>query len=363
MENSNAEATSADQQTKSKGKRWNRNRNRSKGANNDSSCDNVKTALYEKLFFGYSSITNAIKNIELNQITRTVNIPITTRSIGFILNDLMAKFAQLRVLNNQDLTLLVHASYRVALLCIEVKLEEARNLQHSRNLDMNRFLTSQVTSDVKKALRGMGANFAPVVNYVSAIGYFKTTSAEYMPRHPRSIGRFDYLHVSITNLREVVQYLSSQGNESVQHRIEFRNHCPIPGAEWNIGIRRGANEENADIPVLSNPDDIIPADYNITQVFDDLAIIGQSVEVIGRRYPKYVSSGAINYTSPGSICQLVSNNKASIKCPSLGGMLNKTTIIGKHDRFWSPIHLSDPEFYMGVAYMLGEIDSEFMPVR
>lgn len=136
------------------------------------------------------------------------------------------------------------------------------------------------------------------------------------------------------------------------------DYCPYSNARWHCrNPRRSATGDDVALNVrLENSDDIMPADYNVANVCENIGIIASGVKKISRKYPKYVSTGGPDWKSQGSLSQIISCTKGNLRCPTwpLLGQISLTA--EKHDRFWSAETLSDPEAYMGVIYMLGEID-------
>lgn len=156
-----------------------------RAARSERTSQQDKEALYEQLFFEYRNVNEAMKNLELNQSKRTLNLPISTRSCGFIIRNLVYRFVRLEVLTTAEGRVLAGSLYRIILLQIDYKLEEARAMQCSRNLDTAAFNDTVITGDMRRALDIVGANFSPIVNYIHAIGYVKTAAKSYLPRHPK----------------------------------------------------------------------------------------------------------------------------------------------------------------------------------
>ena len=69
-----------------------------RGVKSEHTTQQDKETLYEQLFFGYRNVTEAMKNLELNQSRRTLNLPISTRSCEFIIQNLVNRFVRLEVL-------------------------------------------------------------------------------------------------------------------------------------------------------------------------------------------------------------------------------------------------------------------------
>lgn len=315
-----------------------------------------REALFEKLFFGYKNISEAMKNIELQQVQRTIIVPISTRSAGFIIRNLVARFVRLSIMTVDEAYTLAGSLYRITLLQMDYKLEEAMLLQHSRNLELDSYEDTYLSSDIRRALDMMGAGFSPLVNFISSIGYVKTAAKSYLPRHPKVV-QHTPVYQTISTLRRTVEALSSDALD-VNVKTAFMEACPIPHARWDIRSPR-RTAEGVEVPpgiTLANADDIMPPNYTVVNAREDIGIIATWIEKVGRKYPKYVCTGGVDWKSQGSISQIISCNKGRLKCPAwpTNGAISLTS--GEHDRFWSAETISDPEAYMGVVYMLGEVD-------
>lgn len=235
-------------------------------------------ALFEKLFYGFNNVNETLKNIQAQQVSRTVIVPVSTRAAGFIIRNLMVKFLQLNVIDQPTAINLGSALYRVTLLQLDLKLEEAMLLQHSRNLGLTSYEDVYVTSDQRRALELMGTNFSPLVNYISSLGYIKTAAKCYLPRIPKvNTNRADYLHQHFSKLRTTVEALANVAEVNEQKRA-FMDNCPFPTAVWTV--------TEAGLVNLANPETIIPANYGIANVRNDIALIAANVEKIGRKYPE-----------------------------------------------------------------------------
>lgn len=336
-----------------------------RGKQSEKTCQQDKEALYEKLFFGYKNITEAMKNIELQQTQRTVILPISTRSAGFIIRNMVSRFVRLGVLALDEAKTLAGALYRITLMQIDYKLEEAMLLQHSRNLELQSFDDTYLTSDIRRSLDLMGAGFSPLINYINSLGFVKTTAKSYLPRHPKvnTIVVPPY-YQRFSTLRTTVEQLSGETINADAKR-SFMERSPFPNAVWDVHRQRvrGAGGELIPETVnLSNPNDIIPPNYGLAQVRDDISVIATAIEKVGRKYPKYICTGGIDWKGQGSVSQIVSNAPAPLRCPSwpLHGQVTLTE--GEYDEFWTADSISDPEVYMGVVYLYGEVDLSVLTV-
>lgn len=238
-----------------------------------------------------------------------------------------------------------------------MKLIGAMEAQNSRNIGGREFEILDVPENFRRAILGLGAGIAPLTNYIHSIGYVKTTTTSYLPRF--AVSRLnDPMNVRFGNLRATVTSLAGPANQFV--RKNFMDLNPIPGAVWTVTRRQPRRQVDGgvlqDYITLANPNDIMPDNYDINHLRDDIDLIADAVEKIGRKYPKYISAGALDYAGNGSLGQLVSSEVVPIRCPSFEATSQGTvkSILGEYDHFWSLKSLSEPEFFMGVVYLTGE---------
>ena len=111
-----------------------------------------KEALYEQLIFMYRNVTEAMKNLELNQSKSTLNQPISIRSCGFIIRNFVNRIVRLGILAIPEGRVLAASLYRIGLLQVDCKLEEARAMQSSRKLNTAAFEDTVITGDMRRAL-------------------------------------------------------------------------------------------------------------------------------------------------------------------------------------------------------------------
>lgn len=107
--------------------------------------------------------------------------------------------------------------------------------------------------------------------------------------------------VMFSNLREVVTALS---NPATPERVRkyFELHSPIPGA---IFVNH----------LLQNPDEIMPADYNLDYLQREIRIIHPFLIKLQKHVPKLVS-GTIDYKSAGRNSLFISNEMENLRMPN-----------------------------------------------
>lgn len=247
--------------------------------------------------------------------------------------------------------------------------------QCSRNTGGRLFRSIDVTVEQVQIVSELGALFAPMANLVNSIGVTKTHNALWLPR----IAATEYLNgvrvpepttVTFSDLRKIVVLLSRRSTP-VKYRRYFYENNPLPGARWKTELesvdpkkRPGPSDDaepDDNVPILMNPDDFMPEEYSNGNLHEDVAAVQDLIETVGRKYPKYVHIGRIDYKSDGHSSILISNSPGGIRCTDLRFendrviYANQRPLDGDSLRFWSPRTLSEPEFYMGINHLTGKL--------
>lgn len=324
-----------------------------------------KMVLFDKLFFGFKAQADVMQSLQI-VIKRSVILPMSTRGIGFMTRYLMQRFSCLNI-PNIDFHNLCASVYRVTLCMFEIKLMSVMQNQNSLNIGHN-FQNIFISTDFVRVIGSLDSGFSPLVNLISSIGILRAYGTTFLPRLPAmmyvdGLNVWDPTLVSFTNLRDFVDALSNPLTPQTM-RLWFYNHSPIPCVVWNrsAGIRNTHGElADQNWPLLMNPDHIMPPGFDVIKLRDDVDLIITSLETIERKYPKYVFIGRVEYDEPGVASQLVSNDTSDARCadlPDLPNAYSTRPFEGNITSFWSSEIMSDPEFYMGMIYLFGEIPRE-----
>lgn len=325
-------------------------------------ADNTKI-LYDKLFFGFKTRVDVMQSMQIVRVPRSIIIPVSSRGIGFMTRRLLHRFSRSNI-KNLDFHNLCASLYRVTLCMYEIKLVQAMQNQVSTNLGQN-FENLLIPIDVIRAIETLGSGFVPLINLISSIGLLKAYGTLYMPRlacpmSARGFNIWDPTLVSFTNLRDYVMALSDPVTPQAERRW-FYDHSPLPCAVWNqpAGHKDVASEAaDNNWPLLLNPDHIMPGNYSLAGVREDVDTIMTSLELIGRKYPKYIFTGRIDYDGPGLASQLVSNYVSDVRCSDIIDLPNAyslRSLEGNINMFWSNEIMSESEFYMGMIHLFGEL--------
>ncbi|XP_064535263.1 uncharacterized protein LOC135426188 isoform X2 [Drosophila montana] len=160
---------------------------------------------------------------------------------------------------NINLLPLCHALYRVTLLQLDMKLNGAMEGQCCRNVGGQEFVYTDVPDNFGRAILGLDAGIAPLINLIHSIGYLKLPATAYLPRY--GVCRpTDPSNVRFANLRTTVMAMATDAiAANIRRRFFERN--PIPGAIWREageGRRRRADGAQPNPSVLQNAADIMP---------------------------------------------------------------------------------------------------------
>ncbi|XP_077258629.1 uncharacterized protein LOC143895430 [Temnothorax americanus] len=330
--------------------------------------------IFDKLMFGYSS-SELLKSLQMTRFPKTIDVPISTRSIGFLCQFLYCKFAKLNI--RLPARCSIYPMFRIGLLQMEIKVRQA-SLQGTFGCRDGRLFIEypNVSAEQIVAVSALRSHLAPMANLINAVGVLKNFNAVYLPRFAAIEDEPEPTTVRFSNLRSVVRMLSNPATPRDVRRY-FYDRSPLPGAKWGgdpapqaHGRRLSEGDLAApiradvgDFPVLLNPDDFMPQEYSMDDLHTDVWDIQNLLECVGRKYPKYVYCGRIDYEGMGQASLLVSNGTGTLRCHDLPRVRDdsmeidfaaRMCLTGKTSQFWTPECLTNPEIYLGIAHLLGE---------
>lgn len=94
----------------------------------------------------------------------------------------------------------------------------------------------------------------------------------------------------------------SDHNTPERYRRRFEENNPIPGATW-------VNH------VLINADEIIPNNYTVNNLRDDIEVLETFVKQLEKHVPKMVN-GTIDFKSSGKLSTFVCNKMSNLRVPN-----------------------------------------------
>lgn len=155
-----------------------------------------------------------------------------------------------------------------------------------------------------------------------SIGSLQAYDTTFLPSLPNHFETFYPTLVSYSNLGYFVQALSNpQTPQDIRQR--FYDHNPIPCTIWNSRqlqdeqiIDNNNNNDNS-FPVPKNPDHIMPQNFGVHDLRNDVQLIMESMELIERKYPKYICEGRVINDKVGLASMLVSNDMGDARCSDL----------------------------------------------
>lgn len=238
-------------------------------------------SLKKKLFPGIKDAQDATNKIEATQTFKTIELTITTRQMGFgTVHILMA----LRQFNNVPATGNVYQMYRTFLAVYEAKTIVVNRGVTNLKLQSSDYAEPAPNEDFIITTKSLLNIPEPISCAINSIGIVSTNDRKYIPGIGRDniTARGDMFipqseQVTYSNFRQVVTALAD-ANTPAEYRRRFYRNNPIPGTIWV-----GAPEN----PILVNADEIIPANYNLQTLRDDVDDVKVKMNYLVRKAPKY----------------------------------------------------------------------------
>lgn len=249
----------------------------------------------------------------------------------------------------------IYMQYRFYLGVVEAKLEWIRS-EFPLTPEKSQFHHKNgLTFEQVHGIRQHTVVPEPIKMIVDAVGILKFEDRVYLPAihaarydaRNRFIPRAE--NVVLSTLRRTVVSLSDAATP-LAYRVDFENHCPIPGAVW-------------DNHVLQNPDEIIPADYDF---LDDLRNDATAVVAWQTRLqkclPKLVGT-SVDVKSSGKPSSLIANEMETLRCQPRGvgeGLQDyylRCLPMGNVRSYYAPFKLTAADKLDGQCNLLGEVPS------
>lgn len=151
-------------------------------------------------------------------------------------------------------------------------------------------------------------------------------------------------------MRATIEALSAAATPREYRRRFYRNN-PIPGAIW----QRMPNE-----PILVNADEIMPANYDIDNLTDDIERVRLKLSFLNRKAPKYFSA-PVSFDSGGTKSMLVCNELETLRIrdrlagEELPVYYARMGFEGNVENFYNLEKLTTKETVDGVLSLLGEV--------
>jgi len=324
----------------------------------------LKKELDKTLFFGFNLEAKAIDASGFNVVKQAKVLPVSTRVVGLTVQSMFVTL-------NQRLTKLpdcsVYEAYRVSLAQTELKMMKSQEASVLRvNAENISFYRPRLSIEEEKILKTCPINFNVIANAINAIGKFEYNQTTYYPKFiNRSVP--DPYTITYSNLKRTVYGLSLPGTPRDERKYFYENNS-LPGAKWkgtNSKGKRSREEEEIYDPILVNPKDFWPEDYDEDDLRDDVHRYQGLLAWASGKSLKYVNlESKIDYEGPGLKTLLVSNNSDNdlrnsevIVVDDKIDFTSMSMPIGSLSEFWSPELIDETTAYIGALQLLGEVPS------
>lgn len=322
--------------------------------------DQLSEELKKKLFPGVKDGQTAADRLEAVNTLKAITLCVTTRSIGF---GTLHMFSCLYQFNNVPVQGSIYEMYRVCLAVFEVKVKIVQRGITAIEGVPDDYEDIRMAEDLVVAAKGVIALPDQITSVINAIGRIKVYDSVYVPkigRNNQTVGG-EFIpqteQVTFSNLRRVVESLADIQTPPLV-RLRFYNNNPIPGAVWNDAPLN---------PVLMNADEIMPANYTVTDFRDDVHALHAKMNFLAKKAPKYFTK-PVSFEVEGSKSMLVCNKQESLRCSdrrieqreegrhivALPDYYQTAKVEGDVEEFYNLIHLTTGEQVEGNITLLGE---------
>ncbi|KAK4887512.1 hypothetical protein RN001_003783 [Aquatica leii] len=274
-----------------------------------------------------------MERLEAVNTMRAITLTVTFRAIGFGAASIYAASFEF---NNVPVRGSVYQMYRYNLAVFEVKVKVCQRSITSVQTNEDDYARLISNEDLIQAVKGITMLPDQLTSVVKAVGKLKIGDKLYIPKIARdrcTERRHLFIpqskNVTFSNLRRTVEALSDI-NTPVDYRRRFYRNNPIPGAVW-----RGFPND----PVLMNPDEIIPVDYGLNELNDDVAECHAKLTYLAKKAPKYYTS-AVSFEPEGSKAMLTCNVQNGLRVidrrqgEALGDYYTRLKLEGDIDEYY-----------------------------
>lgn len=318
---------------------------------NAESLRKLNEKISNKLQPALSDYYHDLQAVCVGGTTHAIQIAVTTRGIG--LNtaysyDLLRRKYQ-KFFDSTRLT--VFQAYRVSLAQLDHKLKLAKN-DRKGNPNLAFPSSGFLNNDFREQILACKDNFTLVAGAINIVGNVKYNDQDYVPFVPKleplpirsdsskkstsPAVRPDPFLVTLYNLRSVVEALSDV-NTPHEVRTYFESLSPIPGAVWNNHL-------------ITNADDIIPADYDDAMLADDVENFNAFVKLVAGKDNRFI--GPVNYESTGETSLLMTTSIVEDKVAIFNAASgNRQPDLNIYSRY-KHINQFDPLY--GIVMLMGE---------
>lgn len=315
----------------------------------------ISEGLDAKIGVSLKELDDALNQIEANKTLVAITTIVSTRCIGF---SACTMFRQAMTKRNPVLCT-IYSYFRVTLAMVDVRLMEIRSTLKAPYQNQDMITNLEINPQLERTVKTINAYPVAIGKIINAIGPIEEGDEYFIPAFPaKRESREGQLiplpgEVRFGNLREVVERLSDQHLNPLV-RQNFYAHNSIPGCIWRGGPHN---------PVLANADEIMPANYTIVDLQDDIREFNYMHAWMQQKLPKFVNTTRINYESPGEKSLLMCNNEETLRYidrnpgEELNAYYTRLKLSGDINDFWSQRNLKKPDMLHGQMNLLGEVPS------
>lgn len=314
--------------------------------------DNLSEELKKKLFPGVKDGQTASERLEAVNTFKAITLTVTTRAIGFgTMHIFLSLFEFANVPQRGD----IYQLYRVGLAVFQAKLQIVQRSVTCILYTEEDYETVPANEDLIMTAKGILNLPDQLTSVINAIGKVKISERLYIPK----MGKYHYTRnhaflpqpeqVTFNNLRNTVVALND-ARTPIEYRRTFYQNNPIPGAIWE-----GAPND----PVLVNPEEIMPEDYDVTDLADDIDALRAKMNHLNKKGPKYFTK-PVNFEDTGTKSMLVCNSMNKLRCidrrqgEGLLEYYSRMKISGDIDEYFNIERLTTGEQIDGNIALLGE---------
>lgn len=223
-------------------------------------------------------------------------------------------FLALTQFNNVPARGNIYQSYRVFLALVEAKHLIVQRSITVNQPDIDNFEYIPASEDFISTMKTFVCVPDQIYSIINAIGKVKTNDRVYVPqfgrcnhtRNERFIPQSE--QITYSNLRRTVLALSNDLTP-LEYRRRFYRNNPIPGARWENHL-------------LLNPNDIMPANYNLDDLRDDLDAVQPKMLFLNRKAPKYFTH-LPSFEPESSKSMLSYNDQETLRVSNCGDNLDR----------------------------------------
>lgn len=289
---------------------------------NDVAKKSLDAHLDSRLYAEYSDVSAAFRAMQISEQKTASIVPISTRGVGIVISSITNRLH--RQLPTLDIP--INAWFRVSLCQMEAKLLDAQDAQNLPVPDPSEGLVN-MPYDFRQKIGSIMANVAPLSLVLSSVGNVQVGDVAYFPRlSPSAV-----LCPTVSTLRNYV--LAAATDVTGQY---YMYRC-LPGGIWSQ-------------QQLTNPDDIVPQNYSLADLNDDICTVKAFIAIVAKKFPKF--AGGVQYLAPGTSSQLIAVKTGDIvTCETLNGA---STTNGDVSEFASPVAVPSGAAAIGAAGLTGE---------